>query len=48
MNTPSFATCTILYLNLTGPALAAAGWYTDVSIYRYWDGSNFGVSGFCE
>jgi hypothetical protein len=48
MNTPLFSTCTILYANLTGPALAAAGWYTDVSIYRYWDGSNFGVSGFCE
>ncbi len=47
MNTSSFITCTILYANLTGPALAAAGWYTDVSIYRYWDGSNFGIGGTC-
>jgi hypothetical protein len=48
MDTPSFATCNILYANLIGPALASAGWYTDGNIYRYWDGSNFGVSGFCS
>jgi hypothetical protein len=47
MNTPSFITCTILYLNLTGPDLAVAGWYTDGSIYRYWDGSIFGIGGVC-
>jgi hypothetical protein len=47
MNTSSFITCTILYAGPVGGTTALDGWYTDGSIYRYWDGSNFGIGGTC-
>jgi hypothetical protein len=48
MNTSSFATCTVLYANPTGLVTAFDGWYTDGTIFRYWNGSSFpGTIGTC-
>jgi len=48
MDRASFGDCTILYAGPTTGTTAFDGWYTDGSISRYWDGSNFIENIYCS